>query len=45
LHAKNLAIMAGAEGSEIEKVAKKMAEENDISASSAKKTLEEIRRT
>jgi hydroxymethylglutaryl-CoA reductase len=44
LHAKNLAVLAGAKGSEIEKVAKKMAEENDINASSAKKTLEEIRR-
>ena len=44
LHAKNLAIMAGAEGSEIELVAKRMTEEKDISSSGAKRVLEEIRR-
>jgi hydroxymethylglutaryl-CoA reductase len=43
LHAKNLAIMAGAKGKEIDKVAKRMTEEKDISASSAKKILDEMR--
>lgn len=44
LHTKNIAISAEAKGSEIEKLSKRMIEENNISASNAKKILEEIRR-
>jgi len=44
LHAKNLAITAGAKGEEIDKVSKKMAEEKNISVSRAKEILEEIRK-
>lgn len=44
LHAKNLAVMAGAKDNEIDQVSKRMIEEKNISAGSAKKVLEEIRR-
>jgi hydroxymethylglutaryl-CoA reductase len=44
LHAKNLAVTAGAKGKEIEKISNKMAEENNISVSRAKEILEEIRK-
>jgi hydroxymethylglutaryl-CoA reductase len=44
LHAKNIAVIAGAKGDEIDKVAKKIIEDNDISVDSAKKALGEIRK-
>jgi len=44
LHAKNIAVTAGAKGDEIEKVTKLMVEENRISVSSAKEILEKIRK-
>lgn len=43
LHAKNIAVMAGAEGGEIDRVTKRMAEEGNISSANAKKILDEIR--
>jgi hydroxymethylglutaryl-CoA reductase len=45
LHAKNLAVTAGAKGEDIDKVSKKMIEEKNISVSRAKEILEEIRRS
>jgi hydroxymethylglutaryl-CoA reductase len=44
LHAKNLAVTAGAKGEEIDKVSKKMINEKNISVSRAKEILEEVRR-
>lgn len=44
LHAKNIAVTAGAKGEEIERVSKKMVEKNNISVSRAKEILEEIRK-
>ena len=44
LHAKNIAVTAGAKGDEIEKVTKLMIKENRISVSSAKEILEKIRK-
>ncbi|MCX6770034.1 MAG: hydroxymethylglutaryl-CoA reductase, degradative [Candidatus Micrarchaeota archaeon] len=44
LHAKNLAISAGASGAEIEKVAGRMAEERNATASRAEEILHEIRK-
>ncbi len=44
LHAKNIAVTAGAKGDEIERVTKLMVEENRISVSSAKEILEKIRK-
>jgi hydroxymethylglutaryl-CoA reductase len=44
LHAKNIAVIAGAKGDEIEKVAKKITEEKNISVDNAKKALENIRK-
>ncbi|MEE9323221.1 MAG: hydroxymethylglutaryl-CoA reductase, degradative [Candidatus Aenigmarchaeota archaeon] len=44
LHAKNIAVTAGAKEDEIEKVAKKMAEERNISVDNAKKILDEVRK-
>jgi hydroxymethylglutaryl-CoA reductase len=43
LHAKNIAVMAGAKGDEIDKVAKKMIEEGNISVGKAKEILEKIK--
>ncbi len=44
LHAKNIAVMAGAKGDEIDKVSEKMVNEKSISVDHAKKILEEIRK-
>lgn len=44
LHAKNIAVIAGAKGDEIDEVSKKMIKENDISVESGKKILDEIRK-
>ncbi len=44
LHAKNIAVMAGAKGDAIDIVTQKMAEEKNISVSRAKEILEEIKR-
>ena len=44
LHAKNIAVMAGAKGKEIELVAKKMDEEKNIRMDRAKEILESIRK-
>lgn len=44
LHAKNLAVTAGAKREEIDKVSKKMIEEKNISVSRAKEILEKVRR-
>ncbi|NIO21547.1 MAG: hydroxymethylglutaryl-CoA reductase, degradative [Candidatus Aenigmarchaeota archaeon] len=44
LHAKNIAITAGAKGDEIEKVSNKMTDEKNISVSRAKEILKEIRK-
>lgn len=44
LHAKNLAIAAGAAGEEIEKVAGRMASEKNVSASRAAELLKEMRK-
>jgi hydroxymethylglutaryl-CoA reductase len=43
LHAKNIAVMAGAKGDAIDIVTQKMLEEKNISASRAKEILEEIK--
>ena len=43
LHAKNIAVMAGAEGKEIDKVADKMVKEEKVKIDRAKEILEEIR--
>ena len=43
LHAKNIAVMAGAKGKEIELVAEKMAEEKNVRADRAKELLEGFR--
>jgi hydroxymethylglutaryl-CoA reductase len=42
LHAKNIAIIAGAKGDQIDKVAEKMAEQKNVSTDAAKKILEEM---
>jgi len=42
LHAKNIAVMAGAKGDAIEKVARKMAEENNVKFDRAKELVEEL---
>jgi len=44
LHAKNIAVMAGAEGEEIDSVAAKMAEEKNIRVDRAKEILEGLRK-
>jgi len=44
LHARNIAIMAGAKGDEIEKVAAKLYEEKNFSAEHAKEILKDIRK-
>ena len=44
LHARNIAVMAGAIGSEIEAVAQKMADEHKVRVDYAKHLLDEIRR-
>ncbi len=44
LHSKNIAVIAGAKGNEIDKVAKKIIEDKNISVDNAKKILEEIRK-
>jgi len=44
LHAKNIAVAAGAKGAEIEEVAKKMAEEKQIRADRAKEILDGMRK-
>jgi hydroxymethylglutaryl-CoA reductase len=44
LHAKNFAAMAGAEGSMVDKIAKKMVEEKNISYSRALEILKEMKR-
>jgi len=44
LHAKNIAVMAGAKGKEIDEVAAKMAEEKNIRVDRAKEILEELRK-
>jgi hydroxymethylglutaryl-CoA reductase len=44
LHAKNIAVTAGAKGDQIERVTKVMSEENNINVSRAKEILEEIRK-
>ncbi len=44
LHAKNIAIMAGARGEEIEKVAKRMVAERQVKVDRAKEILEEIKK-
>jgi hydroxymethylglutaryl-CoA reductase len=43
LHAKNIAVMAGAQGDEIDKVAKKMVQEGKIKLDRAEEILKEIR--
>ncbi len=43
LHAKNIAVMAGAEGGYIDKVADKLIEEGNVKLDRAKKILEEIK--
>ncbi|MFW5945843.1 MAG: hydroxymethylglutaryl-CoA reductase, degradative [Candidatus Natronoplasma sp.] len=43
LHAKNVAVQAGAEGGEVEKVAERMIEKGKIRADMAEKILEELR--
>lgn len=44
LHAKNIAVIAGAKGDEIDKVSKKIIEDDNISVDNAKKILEKIRK-
>ncbi|MEM5812123.1 MAG: hydroxymethylglutaryl-CoA reductase, degradative [Candidatus Aenigmatarchaeota archaeon] len=44
LHARNIAVMAGAKGDEIERVASRMAQENKIRVDRAKEILDEIRK-
>ena len=44
LHAKNIAVMAGAEGKEIDEIAKRMAEEKNIRVDRAKELLEGLRK-
>lgn len=44
LHAKNIAVTAGAKGDEIEEVSRRMCEQKSISVDSAKKILEEIKK-
>jgi len=44
LHAKNIAVMAGAKGDEIDVVARKMVEEKKVRLDRAKEILEEIRK-
>lgn len=43
LHAKNIAVMAGAEGSEIDAVAKKLAEEGKVRVDRAEEILKQLR--
>lgn len=43
LHGRNIAVMAGASGAEIDVVAQKLAEDNKVNVEHAKKVLEEIR--
>ena len=43
LHAKNIAVMAGAKGSEIDKVAEKMIKEGKIKLDRAEEIIKEIR--
>ncbi|PJD00885.1 3-hydroxy-3-methylglutaryl-CoA reductase, partial [Candidatus Micrarchaeota archaeon CG10_big_fil_rev_8_21_14_0_10_54_18] len=43
LHARTIAIQAGAKGSEVEKVAKKLVESGNIKADNARKTLKSVR--
>ena len=43
LHAKNIAVMAGAQGEEIDKVAEKLVKEGKVKLDRAKEILEEIR--
>jgi hydroxymethylglutaryl-CoA reductase len=43
LHARNVAAMAGAKGSEIDAVAKKIADEGAVNVDAAKKALSGIR--
>jgi hydroxymethylglutaryl-CoA reductase len=43
LHAKNIAVMAGAVGDEIDAVAQKMADEKKVRVDRAKEIIEEIR--
>ena len=45
LHAKNIAVMAGAVGDEIDLVAERMVREKIIRVDRAKEILEEIRKT
>jgi hydroxymethylglutaryl-CoA reductase len=45
LHAKNIAVMAGAKGKEIDLVAEKMAAEKNIRVDRAKELLEELRKS
>jgi hydroxymethylglutaryl-CoA reductase len=45
LHAKNIAVMAGAEGKEIDKLAEQMVKENKIKLDRAKEILEKMRKT
>ena len=44
LHAKNIAVMAGAEGEEIDQVAERMVRENAIKVDRAEELLAELRR-
>jgi len=45
LHAKNIAVMAGAEGKEIDSVAEQLIKENKIKLDRAKEILEKMRKT
>ena len=45
LHAKNIAVMAGAEGEEIDRLADRMVKENKIKLDRAKEILESMRKT
>jgi hydroxymethylglutaryl-CoA reductase len=44
LHARNIAILAGAEGAEIEAVAKQLAAAHDVRVDRARELLDELRR-
>ncbi len=44
LHAKNIAVIAGAKGDEVDKISEKMIREKKISVDSAKKILKDIRK-
>jgi hydroxymethylglutaryl-CoA reductase len=44
LHAKNIAVMAGATGSLIDEVAKRLVEEKKVRADRAKEVLEELKK-